>query len=277
LKEWTILEILNWTKDFFKEKNLENPRLNAELIISHVLGLKRLDLYMKFDQIVSTSDRNKIKEFIKRRNLQEPLQYILGETEFYGHKFRVDTSVLIPRPETESLVEKIIHDIGISRSILEIGTGSGCIAITLAKELPEVQIDAVDLSSEALVTASSNAKLNEVEVTFFCSDIFSAVENKYDIIVSNPPYISSDSYKELSSEIKDHEPSMALLSEEKGLFFYRKILEEASDYLTPGGRIFFEIGYDQSERIKLIAEKTGFKNIETIKDLNGFDRIMIIG
>jgi len=277
LKEWTILDILNWTKGFFEEKNLDNSRLNAELIISHVLGLKRLELYMKFDLTVSPSNRNTIKELIKRRSRHEPLQYVLGETEFYGYRFKVDPSVLIPRPETEYLVERIIKDPREAGSILEIGTGSGCIAISLAKELKNVKIDAADISAEALETASNNADINKVNINFLRSDIFSRIEKKYDLIVSNPPYIPLDSYQELPAEIKDFEPSAALISDEEGFFFYRRIIEEASEYLNPEGRLFFEIGFDQSKRIKLIAEKSGFKNIVTIKDLNEFDRIMIIG
>jgi len=174
-------------------------------------------------------------------------------------------------------VERIIKDPREAGSILEIGTGSGCIAISLAKELKNVKIDAADISAEALETASNNADINKVNINFLRSDIFSRIEKKYDLIVSNPPYIPLDSYQELPAEIKDFEPSAALISDEEGFFFYRRIIEEASEYLNPEGRLFFEIGFDQSKRIKLIAEKSGFKNIVTIKDLNEFDRIMIIG
>jgi release factor glutamine methyltransferase len=277
LKDWTILEILNWTKDFFKSKQIENPRLNAEMIIASVLDLNRLDLYMNYDVIVSEENRKVIKQSVKRRSQLEPLQYILGFTEFYGYKFKVDPSVLIPRPETEYLVEKIIENRSGVNSILDIGTGSGCIAITLARELKDVKIDAVDLYPDAIDTAIRNAEINEAEVTFFRSDLFSNVKNIYDIIVSNPPYISKNSYQELSEEIRNFEPETALLADELGLYYYRKILEDARNFLQEGGRIFFEIGYDQSEAIKFIAEKNGFRIIEIIKDLNGFDRIMILG
>ncbi len=178
MKSWTILEILNWTKEFFREKQIENPRLNAEILVSHVLDLKRLDLYLKFDQIVTPEEREMIKQMIIRRSKNEPLQYILGETEFYDCRIKVNKSVLIPRPETELLVEKVIeHSSGVT-NILDIGTGSGCIAIALAKELDNVQIDAVDISSEALQTARENAELNGAEVKFFQSDVFSRITKK---------------------------------------------------------------------------------------------------
>ncbi|MFC1888050.1 peptide chain release factor N(5)-glutamine methyltransferase, partial [Candidatus Cloacimonadota bacterium] len=217
------------------------------------------------------------KEAIKRRVHHEPLQYILGKTEFYGYNFIVDPSVLIPRPETEYLVEKVIEDCADARSILEIGTGSGCIAITLAKEMNNIEIDAVDLYPEALKTAALNCEKNNAEVNFLQSDIFSNIAKKYDAIISNPPYISEKAYVDLSDEIKYFEPATALLAGEDGLYFYRQILKDAGNFLKDNGKIYLEIGHDQAEAIKLIAEKYGFTNIEIIKDLNGFDRIMIIG
>jgi release factor glutamine methyltransferase len=277
MKEWTILEILNWTQDFFSKSNIENPRLQAELIISHVLGLKRLELYMKYDSIVKQHHRDIIKQMIKRRRSAEPLQYILGETNFYGYQFKVDPAVLVPRPETEYLVEKIICNIGDFKSILDIGTGSGCIAVTLAKELPDVNIDAVDISQKALENAARNAALNKAEINFFQSDIFSKIDRKYDLIVSNPPYISESSYLNLPDDVKKYEPEIALLAGKDGLFFYRKILEKAKEHLNANGKIYLEIGCDQKEEIKFIAEKNDFQNIEILKDLNGFYRIMIIG
>lgn len=277
MKEWTILEILNWTKDFFSESKIENPRLQAELIISHVLGLKRLELYLQYDSIVKEHHRDIIKQMIKRRRSLEPLQYILGETNFYGYQFKVDPAVLVPRPETEYLVEKIIQNIGDFSSILDIGTGSGCIAVTLAKELPEISIDAVDISEKALKNAAQNAALNKAEINFFQSDIFSKIVKKYDLIVSNPPYISESSYRYLPDEVKKFEPKNALLAGKDGLLFYRKILEKAKEHLNANGKIYLEIGYNQNEEIKFIAEKNDFKNIEILQDLNGFYRIMIIG
>jgi len=276
MKNWPILEILKWTTGFFKEKQIINPRLNAEYIISHVLGCKRFDLYVRFEEIVSLENREKIKKMVIERAKSKPLQYVIGETEFYGHRFFVNESVLIPRPETEYLVEKIITEIDSYNTILDIGSGSGAIAITLKKELPYLSITAVDISASALKIATENAKLNQVEIEFIESDIFSKLNTKFDIIVSNPPYIPQKEYEALDKEILEYEPKLALLAEDDGLYFYRRILSEAKLYLNVNGKIYFEIGYNQSDRIKKIAENNGFTEIETLKDLNGFDRIMII-
>ena len=276
MKNWTILEILKWTTGFFKEKQIINPRLNAEYIISHVLGCKRFDLYVRFEEIVSLENREKIKKMVIERAKSKPLQYVIGETEFYGHRFFVNESVLIPRPETEYLVEKIITEIDSYNTILDIGSGSGAIAITLKKELPYLSITAVDISASALKIATENAELNQVEIEFIESDIFSKLNTKFDIIVSNPPYIPQKEYEALDKEILEYEPKLALLAEDDGLYFYRRILSEAKLYLNVNGKIYFEIGYNQSDRIKKIAENNGFTEIETLKDLNGFDRIMII-
>ena len=210
------------------------------------------------------------------RAKSKPLQYVIGETEFYGHRFFVNESVLIPRPETEYPVEKIITEIDSYNTILDIGSGSGAIAITLKKELPYLSITAVDISASALKIATENAKLNQVEIEFIESDIFSKLNTKFDIIVSNPPYIPQKEYEALDKEILEYEPKLALLAEDDGLYFYRRILSEAKLYLNVNGKIYFEIGYNQSDRIKKIAENNGFTEIETLKDLNGFDRIMII-
>ena len=276
MKNWKILEILKWTTGFFKEKQIINPRLNAEYIISHVLGCKRFDLYVRFEEIVSLENREKIKKMVIERAKSKPLQYVIGETEFYGHRFFVNESVLIPRPETEYLVEKIITEIDSYNTILDIGSGSGAIAITLKKELPYLSITAVDISASALKIATENAKLNQVEIEFIESDIFSKLNTKFDIIVSNPPYIPQKEYEALDKEILEYEPKLALLADDDGLYFYRRILSEAKLYLNVNGKIYFEIGYNQSDRIKKIAENNGFTEIETLKDLNGFDRIMII-
>lgn len=276
MKKWTILDIIKWTTDFFKEKQIEKARLNAEYIISHVLVCTRFDLYVRFEEIVSEEDRKKIRELIIRRGKHEPLQYVLGETEFYGYKFFVDSAVLIPRPETEYLVEKIIKENPELSSVIDIGTGSGVIAISLKKELPNSIITATDISVKALEIAKINAVENKAEIKFILSNLYENVNNRFDVIVSNPPYIPIEEYRELSSEVKDFEPESALLTTEEGLLYYKRLLKDAKKHLNPNGTIYFEIGHDQSDRIKKIAEKMGFSDIETVKDLNGFDRIMRI-
>ncbi|RLC52450.1 MAG: peptide chain release factor N(5)-glutamine methyltransferase [Candidatus Cloacimonadota bacterium] len=276
LKDWNIKEILKWTSNFFKTKKIENARLNAELIISHILKINRLNLYLQFDRILTVSERKKIKELILRRATFEPLQYVLGECEFYGNRIIVNSAVLIPRPETELLVERIIKDNASVKSFLEIGTGSGAVAIALKMNFPESKADASDISEEALAVAKQNSDNNGTQINFIKSDIFSEIKEKYEIIVSNPPYISAEEYGNLSPEITEFEPKIALLAKENGLFFYKKILSEAKEFLCENGCIYFEIGSKQADKIREIALKNGFENISVFKDLNGFDRIMRI-
>ena len=274
MQKKTVLKILNKSIDQLKKYNIENPQLNAELIISHVLDMNKANLYLNSKDILDNEKSDIIEQFIIRRTKHEPLQYILGETEFYGCKIKVNPDVLIPRPETELLVEKLVQEN--VNSILEIGTGSGAIAIALAKQMKNVQIEATDISEKALNTARQNGELNNVSINFIQSDIFENIKNKYDIIVSNPPYISKKEYDNLAPEIKDYEPEISLLAKEEGLFYYKKIFENAKDYLTDIGKIYFEIGYDQAKRVKKFALENGFSKVEVYQDLNGFNRIVKI-
>ena len=272
MKNITVAEVLNRSIDQLKKYNIENPQLNAEQIISHILDLNKTNLYLKSKDILDNEKSDLIEQLILRRTKHEPLQYILGETEFYGCKIKVNPDVLIPRPETELLVEKVRQeDFG---SILEIGTGSGAIAIALAKQMKNIQIKATDISKKALRIARQNAELNNVSIDFIQSDIFENIKGKYDIIVSNPPYISQNEYDKLAPEILDYEPEIALLANDEGLSYYKKILANSKDYLTDRGKIYFEIGYDQAEKIKEIAKENGFDKVNVFKDLNGFDRIV---
>ena len=271
MKNKTIFEILKKSINQLKKYNIENPRINAEQLISHVLGINKTDLYLNSKAVLNREKLDVIERLIIRRTKHEPLQYILGETEFYGCKIKVNPDVLIPRPETELLVEKVLQeDFG---SILEIGTGSGAIAIALAKQMKNVQITATDISEKALRIARQNAEINNVSINFIQSDIFENIKSKYDIIVSNPPYISKKEYDNLAPEIKDYEPEISLLAEEDGMYFYKKILQQAKDYLTEKGKIYFEIGYDQAKRVKILAIENGFSETEVFQDLNEFDRI----
>lgn len=277
MKHWTILEILNWTTDYFQTQNIDNPRLNAELIIAHVLGYKRFDLYLNFDEPVLSPKRDLIKKYIVRRANHEPIQYILGETTFYGYRIRLTPDVLIPRPETEYLVELILCESKHQSKVLEIGTGSGAISIALKKQHPDFDIVATDISAAVLNIADQNAKENETDIDFIQSDLFENIDGKYDIIVSNPPYITEEEYTTLAKEIRKFEPGIALIAPEHGFYYYHKILSEASQYLKKDGLIYFEIGSKQASRIKKLAEKYGFKILALNKDLNGFDRILKLG
>ena len=276
MRIWTVRKLLDLLITQFEKHDIASPKQNAETIISHVLKMNRLDIYLHLEKEISGTQFDIISEIYARRKKYEPLQYILGETEFYGYKIMVNKNVLIPRPETELLVEKIIHEEKSRARILDIGTGSGAIVIALAKNLNEMIIDAVDISESALKTAKQNADMNNVEINFFQSDIFENVTNKYDLIISNPPYISQAAYEQLPAEIREYEPKSALLAETNGLYFYKKILQNAKEHLTKSGKIYFEIGYDQAEKIIEIAKENGFSNIQVFKDLNGFDRIVRI-
>jgi len=277
LKSQNVLEILNWATALFESTQIENPKLNTEQIISHVLDVKRLELYLHSSDVISEDEIKEIQSLIERRRKGEPLQYVLGETFFYDCWIFIDKNVLIPRPETELLVEKVIDEHQKVKSILEIGTGSGAIAIALAKNLNLDRIDAIDISNEAIKLARKNAIENSVNINFYQSDIFENIKGKFELIVSNPPYISGKEYEKLPAEIKNYEPINALLASENGLIFYKKILKNAKEYLTKNGKIYFEIGYDQAERIKEIANKNSFDKVNVFKDLNGFDRIIKIG
>lgn len=270
---WTILDVLNWTANYFKSKKIPNSRLDAELIISHSLNIKRLELYLKFDQPLLNSERDKIRSLVKRRIKREPLQYIVGDVDFYNCTLLVNPSVLIPRPETEFMVEKIINDEYKPSKLLDLCTGSGAIAISLKKEMKNVIVTASDISREALKTAKLNAQNNDVKIEFIESDLFQNINKKYDLIVSNPPYVAEDVYQNLESEIF-YEPKIALVTEDKGLKIYKTILDKVHNYLNENGVIYFEIGEEQALKITNYAENHGFRNIEVIKDLAGKDRII---
>ncbi|MBI9032792.1 peptide chain release factor N(5)-glutamine methyltransferase [bacterium] len=268
--------ILKEGESKFSQHNIENPRLNIGIIIEEVTGIRRLSLPLHFHKEISSEQISQIRSMIKRRCQNEPLQYILGYTEFYGFKFKVRPDVLIPRPETEYLIERIQDNITNPQRILDIGTGSGAIAITLKKLFPDAEVLALDISPEALKVAQENAILNNVEITFIQADIYTEEIGKFDLLVSNPPYVTEEEYAQLPSEVKHFEPIQALVGSESGLFFYRKILELASSILNHPGAIFFEIGEHQAQDIKKIASSHNLNQLEIIQDLAGKDRIIYV-
>ncbi len=278
MKLWTILEVLKWTTDFFLERGIENPRLEAEYLLSEVLSIPRLELYLRFEQPLDPSERDRLKALVVRRANREPLQYILGYTEFYGYRMEVDRRVLIPRPETERLVETAIGLCRFDTKILEIGTGSGAIPIAIVRQFPGITIHAVDISKDALELAEKNALMNTADVQFIHSDIYENVpDEKYGLIISNPPYIRDNEYESLAPEITRYEPKLALTAGAEGLDAYRRILEGADRYLDGDGTILLEIGARQAAAIAELAEANGYKKIEIKKDYNDLDRIAVIG
>jgi len=273
---WTSLKLIQWTSGHFEKKGIPNPRLDAELLLAHVLKCKRVDLYTGFEKTVGDNHLAEFKVLIERRAKREPLQYIIGETEFWGLKFKVTPDVLIPRPETELLVEESLK-FPEAKNILDIGTGSGCIAISLAKHLPEARITATDISKESLEVAKENAEANSVadRIEFIASDIapwlfFETQEKKFDLIVSNPPYIDPLEIDLLQTEVSQHEPRRALDGGKGGLEIIDKILQEAPDFLKDGGALLLEVGEEQAAILKTKHP------LEVRKDYNGIERIVLL-
>ena len=256
--------------------------IESEILFTQVLDCDRVSLYLNKDKSLTSSQAKRISSSLKRRINGEPLQYILGKTEFMGFEFKLTPDVLIPRPETEILVEAAIKIVQNSRfsiqNILDIGTGSGCIAISLAKLLKDVKITAADISNESLKVAAENAKSNNVVVNFIQSDLFSSYQlraKSYELIVSNPPYIPRDQIKSLQRELK-YEPFIALDGGSDGLESYRKIIKEAPDYLNHNGILIMEMGFGQRKCIEDIFKGVkSFNIIEVIKDYNNIDRVIV--
>lgn len=278
---WTLQRVLNWTIGYFNEKHIPEPRLGAELLLAHVLDCKRIELYVQFERLLSPEERAAYRALIQRRAAREPVQYILGETEFMGLPFKVTPAALIPRPETERLVDRVYEHLRQKShpapSILDIGTGSGCIAVSLAKMLPEAQVWALDQSAAALDLARENARRNGVTVTFRESDIFDpalSFPEKFSLLVTNPPYIAQAAWEGLEPEVRQFEPREALFGGEDGLDFYRRIVPRVQQLLLPGGRIFLETGYDQAQTVAQLFAAVHFKT-EIHQDYNQIERIVI--
>ena len=277
----TVLEAINRSTEFLEKKNIESPRTNAEHLLAHVLKCKRLDLYLAFDRPLKEDETNIYREFIVRRGKTEPLQYIVGSVEFFGLEFKVNPSVLIPRPETELLIEKILESVNKEDSlkILDIGTGSGNIAVSLAKNLSNSTLTAIDISEDAIEVAEENSELNNIngQISFYKIDFVNEQgfnESNFDLIVSNPPYVSINDYSELSPELKDHEPKIALTDNKDGLNFYSEISKKARTLLNKNGKLFFEVGMGQAEEVKTILIQNSFSDIEIFKDYSNIERVV---
>lgn len=278
----TVLESIRLSAQYLSEKGIESPRTNAELLLAGIIGCKRLELYLSFDRPLSESELNQYREFLKRRGNFEPLQYILGTVDFYGLELNVDSNVLIPRPETEILIETILNQFSKKQSIfvLDIGCGSGNISIALAVNLPLAKIFSTDISNGALSVAKKNSEKFNVEqrINFIRHNILKdSLESLplFDIIVSNPPYVSKESYAELQKEIRNYEPREAVTDEKDGYTFFKAIAEAASIRLKENGKLFFEIAEGQSEEVKNILMENKFSNICIIKDYHGIDRVIL--
>lgn len=284
---WTILSLLKWTTSYFTSHDIDNPRSTAEVLLAHVLKLKRIDLYLQYDRPMHADELAPYKALIKRRAAREPVAYITGTREFWSLDFKVNRHVLIPRPETECLVEaalKVIREgeAGKPQRLLELGTGSGAVVTALASQEPGHQYFASDISIEALGVARENSiSLGQAGIHFFIGDWLAPVRRDkacFDLIVSNPPYISRGDIKELQPEIHRYEPIRALDGEDDGLGCLRRIIIAAPDCLNPGGVLLLEIGYGQEEGVADIARQTGqYDEIAFDKDYSGIPRVARMG
>ncbi|GAB4289185.1 MAG: peptide chain release factor N(5)-glutamine methyltransferase [Myxococcota bacterium] len=279
--EWTIKGILSWTANYFTERGISSPRFSSEILLASCLGCERIYLYTHFDEPVKEEARAKMREFVKRRIGGEPLQHIVGFAYFWSHKIAVDRRVMIPRPETEHLIEVIVGEYNGSRdeafSMLEIGVGSGCAAIALASEFKRASITGVDISDGALAVARANIASAGFEgrIKTVKSDLFSAIgdDDKFDVIYSNPPYIPTGEIERLSVEVREYDPREALDGGDDGLNIILRLVSGSSSYLKPNGLLALEIGDGQAEAVRKILVETGFGNIKIKPDLRGIPRI----
>ena len=273
---WTILKVLTWTKGYLAEKGVGNARLEAEWLLCAALGLDRVGLYVNFDKPLTAEELGACRALVARRARREPLQYILGSQEFYGLEFEVASKVLIPRYDTETLVREALSRAPRDARILDIGVGSGCIAVALAKNVPDADVSGVDLSPDALELTERNAKRHGVTVSLCKGSLFEPFEDlEFDLIVSNPPYIRTSDITTLQPEVRDFEPLAALDGGVDGLDYYRRIIPEAPGHLKHGGWLLLEMGIGQATDLLALFEATGrFRELFTAKDPGGIDRVV---
>jgi release factor glutamine methyltransferase len=283
-ESWTVLKLLQWTTDYFQKNNVSEPRTSAEVLLAHVLAEDRLFLYLNYDRPMETNELTAYRACIKRRLGGEPNQYITGNQEFWSLPLRVSPDVLIPRPETEVLVEAVLEFLDKADpnvDILDLGTGSGAIAIALARELPAARIVATDLSMATLRLAQENAKSHQVDqrILFVRGDMFAAIpgaSQRFKVVVTNPPYVSHAEISELAREIRDFEPHHALEGGPDGLAAIRHIIAEAPTVLCQAGALFMEMGADQTKSVSaLVIDSQRYENYRIIKDYSSLDRVLV--
>lgn len=289
-KKLEIYDALRWAEEYLKGLGVPDPLAEAEYLLAHILKCRRVDLFINRNRLLTGEEIKRFKKFIKKRSEREPSQYITGEVEFRGLIFKVAKDVLIPRPETEVLVEEAAKIIERQRVmgkrqkaiIIDLCTGSGCIAVSAAKEIPDIKVYATDISGKALLVAKENAKRHGAEdrIIFLQGNFLEPLKDKglegeIDIILSNPPYVSKKDMEKLQPEIKNYEPLLALYGGEDGLDSYRTIIPQALPYLKKGSYLILEIGYGQAEGVKdLFAQHPAYSKIEIIKDLSGIERVV---
>ena len=261
-------------KDRLEKAGIQEAALDARLLLEEVCRTDRNTLLVHGDRAVTEEEETQFRIFIERRSTHEPLQQITGWQEFMGLRFSVTEDVLVPRQDTETLVEEVMRYLRDGMEILDVCTGSGCILLSLLRYSNGCRGVGCDISEKALAVAGQNAKELGISAQFIQSDLFESIEGRFEYIVSNPPYIRKDMIPTLMEEVRDHEPLIALDGGEDGLDFYRKITREATEHLYSGGMLFFEIGYDQGEAVKLLMEEEGYEEVTVSQDLAGLDRVV---
>ena len=284
MQTWTIQKLLNWTTEYSSKKGIDSPRLSAELLLSHVLSIKRIELYTQFDKPVAKQQLDRLHDLVERASQHEPVAYLIGRTEFYSLELNVTPDCLIPRPETELLVERAIEFLRTrtgKQFVCDLCTGSGCIAVAIAKNFPDADIIATDISDAALKTAAQNVEKYQLKerIKLLCGDLFDPLipqldVSKFDLIVCNPPYVSTVEFEKLDENIKDYEPKLALFAGDDGLDIYRRIIQKAGQFLKPGAALMLEVGYSQGQAVRKLLEQRGcFSKIKIEKDFHDNDQI----
>lgn len=278
-KTWTIGSLVKWATDDFRTRGIENPRLDAELLVAFALRIDRMRVILDAERPLEGAELAMLRDLVKRRRAHEPIAYLRGEREFYGLKFRVDKRVLVPRPDTETLVDvALARTSGISLSMrqLDLCTGSGCVAISMAHKRPTAKVFAVDVSRDALDVARENAfRLGTYNVAFYEGDLFAPVAGRtFDVITANPPYIPSAEIETLQPDVRDFEPRLALDGGADGLDVVRRIVDEAPSYLVPGGVLALEIGAGEAPDTAALLEARGYRDIQTARDFGRIERVV---
>ena len=280
-KTWRIIDLITWAESYFKEKGFKNPRSEIEWLLRALLGCSRMDVYLRFEEPLSKTQLGTLRAWVKRRLEREPLQYITGSCDFYGREFSINKHALIPRPETERLIDIALDKLNEidSPNILDVGTGSGCIAITLGLEIPGSTVLGIDVSEKAIQIANKNAKsLDAGNVSFHEMDFLHNIpQGSFDLMVSNPPYIPKGEMDGLMTDVKDFEPTVALTDEKDGLSFYKRFAEIGKDLVKINGWIILEVGLgDHPNKVKDNIIESGYPDTELIKDYNGDDRVLVV-
>lgn len=276
-ERWTVLKILQWTTGYFADKGIDSARLEAELLLAATLGMDRVGLYVNFERPLDTGELAAFRQWVQRRAQREPVQYILGETEFWSLPFNVSPAVLVPRADTEILVEEALTRLDGPARVLDVGTGSGVIAIALASEKPEALITALDCSEPALEIARGNAVRNGVSARVTCveGDLAALPQGPFEMVVSNPPYIPSRDLAQLMPEVRDHEPLLALDGGDDGLCSYRHLAVQAGQLLKPGGWLLVEVGIGQAGDVESLFRAAGLVDVAHRDDYAGVPRVVM--